>query len=108
MKKCTNCNNEYPDSQQFCSICGSKLEIANSSFQVINKSGGRDYSNWLGIVFCFIGFFVAWEVSMLFGLALNLAGIAYGHSSNDKVNKWIAYIINGASILVILPILISA
>ena len=108
MKKCPKCNNEYPDSQGFCSLCGSALEIANSSFQVINRSGGKDHSNWFGVVFGIIGFFIAWEFSMLLGIALNFAGLNYAHSSHNGALKWIGYIINSASILIIFPIFISA
>ena len=108
MKKCPKCNNEYSDSQGFCSLCGSALEIANSSFQVINRSGGKDHSNWFGVAFGIVGFFIAWEFSMLLGIALNFAGLNYAHSSNNTTLKWIAYIINVLSILVISPFFISA
>lgn len=108
MKKCTKCNIQYPDSQGFCSQCGSALENVKPEFEVVNKSVGKDISEWIGVIFAFVGFFVAYEFDMLFGLAINFAGFIYGNASKNTTMKWMAYILNGVSALIIFPAFIAS
>ncbi len=62
----------------------------------------------MGVVFAFIGFFVAYEFSMFLGLAINFSGFIYGHASKNATMKWVAYILNGVSALIIFPALIAS
>ena len=101
MKKCIKCNIQYPDSQSFCSQCGSALENVKPEFEIVGKSGGKDFSEWIGIILAFVGFFVAYDFSMQFGFAINFAGFIYAHAAKNATMKWAAYILNGISALII-------
>lgn len=60
MRKCPNCNAEYPDTQVFCADCGTKLNEVQTPSPQPTKKPKTAKASWfvwvlLGLIVCLIG-----------------------------------------------------
>lgn len=100
MKRCTNCNAEYDDSQVFCKKCGVALvsgtpvnQTANAGMNVQPAAQEAGYKRWLGTIIAVIGLTVEWNLSALFGLIIVAAGFGQAYKSSNQGNKTVTTIL---------------
>ena len=125
MRICSGCGKILEDDALFCTECGCKTVESNppseppqepSSNTVLEyiKKKTEEWDNsdnvlfrWLPSLLSIIGLIVAWEFSILFGLALSVCGIVFGSTTKNKANKIVSLAVGILCILICLVAMFS-
>lgn len=118
MRTCKKCGTQFPDDNNFCSKCGERYTeyISQPVYQpqttrsTSNSSSAESFLKFLPLGVSILGFIVAWDSDITFGLIACIGATVYAYfrynNSKSGFDKLSLIVSAGAAALIFLLMLI--